>query len=193
MDRRNAIIIGGSAIMGTALMSLLESCKQQPRVTWKPAFLSNDHAALVSAIVDTLLPRTSTPGGIDTKADIFIDKVYAETLSEDGKKSVLADITAFDDKCKKTYGSSFALLSTVDKQKCLEAEETSSPRLNGKVWGTTVGDQKSVGFYRGLKSMAVWAYCTSMEIGKNVLNYDPVPGEYIGCVELKEIGRVWSL
>ncbi len=31
------------------------------------------------------------------------------------------------------------------------------------------------------------------EIGKNVLNYDPIPGEYLGCIPLSDVVTTWSL
>jgi hypothetical protein len=30
-------------------------------------------------------------------------------------------------------------------------------------------------------------------VGKEVLNYDPVPGHYDGCVPLSDIGNAWTL
>jgi hypothetical protein len=37
------------------------------------------------------------------------------------------------------------------------------------------------------------AYFTSEKIGKEVLKYDPIPGEFNGQVPLSEIGGMWSL
>jgi hypothetical protein len=73
------------------------------------------------------------------------------------------------------------------------ASTGTSPKFAPKVWGTGVGPQEPVGFYRDLKSAVLYAYFSSEEIGKNVLSYDPIPGEYRGCMPLSEVGNTWSL
>ena len=34
---------------------------------------------------------------------------------------------------------------------------------------------------------------TSEKVGKEVLNYDPVPGSYQACIPLEDIGNSWTL
>ena len=81
------------------------------------------------------------------------------------------------------------------KQKVFNFEkaEENSGQFGSGVWGTTVGNPEPVTFYRSLKSTALWGYFTSQEIGENVLNYDPIPGGYNGCIPLSEVGNKWSL
>ena len=36
-------------------------------------------------------------------------------------------------------------------------------------------------------------YFTSEPVGKNVLHYDPIPGQFAGCVPISEVGNVsWT-
>ena len=194
MNRREAL--KRTAVLGvasTSLLTLLQSCQQQPRLDWQPLFLSADHARLVSSLVDTILPATDTPGGLDVKLDMFIDLVHARMFDEATREQQAAEMDAFDQKCKDQFGNAFHQLDPDQKKTILLAEESSSPKFNGGVWGTAVGEQEPVGFYRSLKSLMLWGYFSSEEIGKNVLNYDPVPGEYNGCVPLSDVGRVWTL
>lgn len=193
MKRREALALGGTALVGTSLLSLLNSCKEESRLSWQPSFLSKDHALLISALIDTILPKTDTPGGLDVKADIFIDKVYKHMYSTEAQNAIVTEMNAFNDKAKAAYGKVFHQLNSKQKEEFLRKEEASSPKFGGQVWGTSVGDQPPVGFYRSFKSTAIWAYCTTQEIGKNVLNYDPLPGDYKGCIPLQEVGKVWSL
>jgi hypothetical protein len=37
--------------------------------------------------------------------------------------------------------------------------------------------------------MAIWAWKTSEEIGENVLWYDPIPGQFIACGSVEELGN----
>ena len=197
MNRRDALkktaLLGGSAALSSTLLTFLQSCQETKRLDWQPRFLSGDQAQLVSALVDTILPTTETPGGLDVKVDVFIDLVWDKLYSEEAQKSVAAEMDRFNAQCVSQFGSSFAQLNPEQKKGVLQTEEAKAPKYNGGVWGTAVGEQEPVGFYRSFKSMALWAYFSSEEIGKNVLNYDPVPGEYLGCIPLEEVGKIWSL
>ncbi len=190
---KNSLMVGGATVLGTSLLSILQSCKEENRLSWTPVFLKPDHARLIASLVDTLLPKTATPGGLDVKVDIFIDKVLHKLYNKEGQSAILTEMDNFNNKCKTSYGKVFELLSDDQKKEFLRLEEKSSPKFNSGVWGTTVGDQKPVGFYRTIKSMAIWGYCTSEEIGKNVLAYDPVPQTYNGCYPVSEIKTIWSL
>lgn len=197
MNRRDALkksaLALGAAAGAPTLLGLLQSCAQQDRLTWTPKFLSEGHARFLSSFVDFLLPKTETPGGLDVKADIFIDLMYAKTYDEAGQKQVVAEIEKFNADCKEKYGKVFAELSAEEKAACFKEQEANSPKFAKKVWGGDVGPREPVGFYRGLKSTVLWAYFSSEEIGKNVLSYDPIPGEYRGCMPLSEVGNTWSL
>ncbi|MFK7843690.1 MAG: gluconate 2-dehydrogenase subunit 3 family protein [Rhodothermales bacterium] len=197
MNRREALkstaLLGGTAVVSTSLLTLLQSCQQQPRLGWQPQFLSVDHAQLISSLVDTMLPTTDTPGGLDVKVDLFIDLVFAKTMEEEAKKQKVAEMDEFNEMCAARFGKVFHQLDADQKKTILQDEESNSPTFNGGVWGTAVGEQEPVGFYRSLKSMAIWAYCSSEEIGKNVLNYDPIPGPFKGCIPFSDVGKVWSL
>lgn len=197
MDRRTALrktaMLAGTAVATPGLFSLLQSCQQQPRLNWQPAILSQEQAGLISSLVDTLLPETKTPGGLDMKVDIFIDAAIYQLFDKAGQKTIKSEIDAFDAECKKKHGDYFALLDEEDRSKFLKEKERESPKYNGKVWGTAVGVQQAVGFYRSMKSMILWGYFSSEEIGKNVLSYDPIPGHYRGCIPLSDVDNSWSL
>ncbi|WP_439473398.1 gluconate 2-dehydrogenase subunit 3 family protein [Algoriphagus formosus] len=197
MNRRDALkksaLALGAAAGAPTLLSLLQSCAQQDRLTWTPQFLSEDHASFLSSFVDFLLPKTETPGGLDVKADIFIDLMYAKTYDEASKKQVVADIEKFNSDCKAKFGKAFAELSAEDKKEVFQEHEANSPKFPKTVWGGAVGPREPVGFYRSLKSTVLWAYFSSEEIGKTVLSYDPIPGKYRGCMPLSEVGNTWSL
>lgn len=190
--KKSALALGAAAGAPT-LFSLLQSCSKQDRLTWTPQFLKEDQAKFITAFVDFLLPKTETPGGLDVKADVFIDLMYAKTYDAAAQEQVVADITKFNDDCKAKFGNIFVELSQEDKKACFQEHEANSPKFPKTVWGGAVGPKEPVGFYRGLKSTALWAYFSSEEIGKNILSYDPIPGEYQGCMPISEEFKVWSL
>ena len=197
MNRRKAIrntgMMAGAAIMLPSLVTLLQACKSEPRLDWKPSFFTIEEGQFIAKLIDIILPRTDTPGGLDVKADIFLDKIFAHTYDEVGQQKIRTDIAAFNTDCQQKFGAPFIALNGEKQIAVLKAAEASSGKFNGGVWGTAVGKQAPVGFYRSIKSMAMWAYLSSEEIGKNVLNYDPIPQGYQGCIPLSEVGNSWSL
>jgi len=197
MKRRQALrktaLIAGSTVTAPALLSLLQSCQSQPRLDWQPVFLNEDQARFISLMVDTWMPKTDTPGALDVKVDIFIDLVFARLYNKEAQALVVSEIEKFNNGCKEKFGSRFIDLNEKERDTMMKTAESEPGRFNGKVWGTAVGKQEPIGFYRSLKSMAIWGYFTSEEIGKNVLSYDPIPGVYQGCIPLSDVGNSWSL
>ena len=197
MDRRSALkkagVLACSAVAIPSLFSLLQSCKSENRLGWQPLFFTESEAKTIAAILDMILPRTDTPGALDVKSDIFIDKVIAMTYDEEAQAKMRSEIAAFNSECEKNFGNAFIELNASDKEKVLQAAEANSGKFSPGVWGTAVGKQEPIGFYRSLKSMAIWAYFSSEEIGKNVLAYDPIPGTYEPCMPLSEGQNRWSL
>lgn len=197
MNRRKAIqntgLLAGASVMLPSFLTLLQSCSEEPRLDWQPLFLTADEAKFISTFVDTILPRTDTPGALDVKADMFMDKVFAMTYDEGGQAKIRADIAQFNADCKQNFGDVFINLKKEKQVEALKAAEANAGTFNGSVWGTAVGTQQPVGFYRSIKSMTLWAYFSSEEIGKNVLSYDPIPGMYQGCIPLSDVGNSWSL
>ena len=197
MERRKALqrtgLLAGSSVLMPSMLSLFQSCKKENRLHWQPLFLKEEEAKTISVLVDMILPRTETPGALDVNADMFIDKVFAETYDIAEQENIRAEITAFNTDCKKKFKAIFVDLSEADRTKVLQEAEATTGKFNPGVWGTSVGEQKPIGFYRSMKSMAIWAYFTSKEMGEKVLSYDPIPGNYEPCKPLSEVGNRWSL
>ena len=197
MNRRKAIrntgVFLGAAVATPSLIVLLNACKSEPRLDWQPQFFTVEEANFISTLVDMILPKTDTPGALDVNVDIFLDRIFAQTYDEKGQKKIRADIAQFNADCEKNHGAIFAKLSNEKQISVLNAAEKSSGKFGRSVWGKGIEDKGFIGFYRSIKSMAIWAYFTSEKMGKEVLNYDPVPGDYKGCIPLSNVGNKWSL
>ncbi len=179
-----------------SVLGLMQSCTPDtPDLDWTPEFFTDGEARFITSYVDTLLPRTATPGGLDVGVDRFIDKVMAATTPADQRDDVpmRRGILDFDENARTRFGKVFYRLEAGQRAQ-LFSDSEKSPRYQPAVWGTAVGEQPPIGFYRSLKSMALWAYLSSETIGTEVLNYDPVPGEYDGDIALSSVGgKAWSL
>lgn len=192
---RRAGWLAGATLTAPALLGLLHSCVKEDGLDWEPRYFTADEARFLTAYVDTLLPRTDTPGGLDVNVHLFIDRMMAETAGPGEEPSPMqTGILEFDEGSRTKYGKAFYELDGTQRGELFIAAEDLAPRYQPQVWGTAVGEQPPIGFYSSLKSMAQWAYLSSERIGTEVLNYDPVPGGYNGCIDLASVGgRAYSL
>ena len=198
LDRRDVLRriswLAGGAVVAPSVLGLMQGCSSEAELGWAPEFFTDEEARFLTSYVDTLLPTTDTPGGLDVGVHRFIDKVMAATRPDgDEPLPMQTGIRDFDDNARTRFGKVFHELEA-DQRGQLFSDAEKSPRYQPAVWGTAVGEQPPIGFYRSLKSMALWGYLSSKEVGTEVLVYDPVPGEYDGNIPLSETGgRAWSL
>lgn len=76
---------------------------------------------------------------------------------------------------------SFAKLPAVER-------ETVLTKFDAGVYGDTIKND----FYKDLKSSIGAAYYMSEPGATEELNYDPVPGDFKGCIPFSEVGKAWA-
>ena len=56
-------------------------------------------------------------------------------------------------------------------------------------------DELALKFANDLRDLTINSYKINEYVGENILAYSPIPGDYKGCVDLKETtgGKAWSL
>jgi hypothetical protein len=197
-DRREVLKLAsaalGYAVTGSTAAAILAGCRGDRGVTWTPKFLTVSEAATVSAMVDHLLPTTTTPGGVTLGADRFIDAFLADFTDADEQQRFRAGLDEFERSSRTSFGGAFTTLSTEARDGVFRLYEDRSPGLPPSVWGghiTATVDPPV--FYRTFKQLALVGYFSSEEAGEKLLAYDPVPGRFDGCVPVASIGKAWSL
>lgn len=193
MDRREALrrtaLLMGGAVSAPAIMGILKGCKAKPTVDWKPEFLSQDQASIVSQVSEIIIPRTDTPGAIDTGVPSFIDQMVNEVYTPEDQKWFTDGLTAFNEAARKEHGEDFADLDAEDQtafvtkihNAAIEAEKTTDPAPKRP-------------FILMMKEMTLLGFFTSEPGATEVLQYVAVPGAYKGCIPLSEAGngKTWA-
>ena len=189
MKRREALkktlLAMGYAISVPSLISIFDSCNNNSSLTWQPEFFSTDQAKLIGELAETILPKTKTPGAKDLKLDQFIDKMIKQVLSKEDQQGFLIGMEAFELEAKELNGKIFIDSSPEQRDKLLTRLEQETEKQPGSIWGFSLEKNPNpLPFYRRVKELTLLGYYTSMEIGKKVLVYDPVPGQYIADMPL---------
>lgn len=208
MDRRTALknlTAGiGYAVATPTILSILSSCKED-KETWIPLFLSENEKIMVTHLTDIILPKTEIPGALDVNIPQFIDLMYHDIETKESQEIFKKGADLFAEKSIKSLNKPIPDTSKEEFNVLLESyfnlsDEDSKVIINQlkkNIKHIPAAKKDSYYIYKFLYSIrqyAIFGYCTSEEVGENVLAYDPVPGVYLGCISTEETnGRAWSL
>lgn len=189
MKRREALkktlLAMGYTISVPSLLSIFESCTNNSSLDWQPQFFSSHQAKVIGELAETILPKTKTPGAKDLKLDQFIDKIIKQVLSQEDQKLFLTGMESFEVESKEFNGKNFIDSSPEQRGKLLTKLEKETEKAPSSIWGFSLKKEAApLAFYRKVKELTLLGYFTSMEIGKEVLVYDPVPGKYVADMPL---------
>ena len=168
MNRRDLLKKGVYGLAGvtlsSTLISTLQSCSSIEK--YIPLYFSKTEFSLLSNIVDFLIPKTETPGGLEMKVPQFIDIIISETYNEESKNN-------FSNKLK--------VLIEDFKSNNIDLSDYKSMKSK---FVNDFNNKTHQEIYNQIRDLTVWGFKTSKEIALNVLNYNPIPGYQLGCVDI---------
>jgi len=181
---RRELLLGAIAFVGGA--ATLSSCGQEAvdRVdlhSGEHQFFDAEQMRLLGRVVDIVIPETDTPGALTAGADRFIDGMMATWASEGTQSYFTSILREINDQATAKHGLDLADCDTEKQEQLLRDIDNSA-----------FGPDPIVDGFRDLKYLILAAYYTS-EIGATIeLQFELVPGRYIPCVPIEEIGRAWA-
>ncbi len=189
---KKAALGAGMVLTPTAITTILNSCSSEPSLNWTPKVFSREQALTVRGLVDMILPKTTTPGALELQIDRFVDIIIDIAYDSSEKIEFKKELDDFMANCIEQYDSSFQNCSVNEKNEMLKHLESNSGKFASQVWGKSIEKQGPLTFYKKLKSIAITGFYSSGEVGKNILSYDPVPGKYLGCIPVEDVGNAWT-
>jgi gluconate 2-dehydrogenase gamma chain len=186
--KRTAWVMGG-VVSAPAIMGILKGCKAEPKIDWKPEFLAQDQAGIVSEVAEIIIPKTDTPGAKEVGVPGFIDNILKDCYSKEDQDRFTTGLVSFNEEAQKAYGDAFMDLEPEQQQEyvkkvhdeAIKAEQTTQPAPKRP-------------FILMMKELTMLGFFTSKVGATQVLQYDPVPGAYKGCIPLSEAGngKTWA-
>lgn len=137
--------------------------------------------ALIAALSETIIPETDTAGARAAGVPDTLQSLATEWGDEDFQAYWLAGLESLRSRLESRGGDRFESLSAERRSAILAAYDLS-------VFEGEIED----GFYRDFKNTVIQAYYMSEPGATEALAYEPVPGEWIGCVPLSEFPKNWA-
>jgi Gluconate 2-dehydrogenase subunit 3 len=150
---------------------------------WAPRFISPERAAMLEALVDTILPATDTPGARQARVQVFVDLALRDCYTPAEQQVFVTGLEALADECRTRHGRLFEACSPEDRQALLAPLDAAS-------YAPDTGARGS--FIRILKDLTLLGFFTSRIGATQVLAYEAVPGGYQGCLELRPDQKSWA-
>ncbi|MFM1877178.1 MAG: hypothetical protein RLZZ241_44 [Bacteroidota bacterium] len=216
MERRIALknmgMAFGLTIATPTIISILQSCQGEQTTSWTPVFFTPEQGAVLTVLVDIIIPKTDTPSASEVGVHQFIDRYVQEVSSIADQQLITAGLNALIAQASNASGKNDTHdLNAEDLESILatalaprspeaalelsEAVNSFNEALSENGTATLKNDLAVAWFAQNLRGSVIWAYKSSEFIGEEVLAYLPVPGAYVPCGDVNELtgGKAWSL
>jgi gluconate 2-dehydrogenase gamma chain len=178
--KRVAWMLGG-AVSAPAALAILQGCSARetpPGVAWTPKFLDATQAGLITALADTLIPKTDTSGALDAGVPAFIDSIMADVYPKDAQERFRAGIQEFD-AAAKASGTGF--LEQDAAQRTATVKQSIATALSG--------EYQHRPFILVARELTLLGFYTSKVGITENMEYVSVPTAYHGCVPLSDMKK----
>jgi hypothetical protein len=207
MKRREAIkSLGfglGALIVTPTVVNLLQGCQTEP--DFVPEFLSIEDGKALRKMVDLIIPTDDKiPGAVELGIHRFVDAYWNEVLSTEEQVLVRTGMTALNEVFTETYQKEmhkgteeeFDQLLTNYLRASKEQQSTYGKQIEEYMESVEKDaaakpnkDAAAFAMLADIRELTIRGWKLHEEIGKNVLWYAPVPGEYLGCIPSDEAGN----
>ncbi|WP_339719200.1 gluconate 2-dehydrogenase subunit 3 family protein [uncultured Paraglaciecola sp.] len=154
---------------------------QRPNLPKNGKLFSEHELTVLYSLCETILPKTDTPSAVEAGCHEFVPHQLQHCHSKQQQDDCIHIINAVELVANREFGQSFVLLQAPHQQQLLVDFETNS-----------MSTESEKGQFRFLKALIVFGYFTS-EIGvTKALNYQPVPGGFVGSIPANSETKSWS-
>jgi len=213
MNRREALknigLSTGALVATPTLLSILQSCTRDIKLSWAPELLSEDEAKVLVRLVDLIIPETETlPGAKTLNVPMFVERFVSKATEKEKdiqlfkKMAETLNVTlgiSQDNPVKKIETETLDALLSKYLKSSKEQQKTYKQQMS---YIKTPADIEKISkdaqiftYLSWVRGLSIWGFKSSKEIAEKGLNYLPVPGEYIGCDSVQNLtgGKGWAL
>ena len=189
MNRRDSLkalsAVAAHALFPSVVAAAAESAAalETTGEPWSPRWIAPARAAMLEALVDTVLPATDTPGAREARVHVFVDLALRDCYTAAEQQLFAAGLEALASDCEARHRQPFEACSPEQRHALLAALDTAS-------YSPDTGPRGS--FVRILKDLTLVGFYTSRIGATQALAYEAVPGGFRGCLELRPGQKAWA-
>lgn len=201
LDRRNLMgymtaLLGAAAIPAEAFAAPKRKAKGKAAAK---KFFTPSQTALVTALADTFIPETDTPGAVSAGVPAHFDAMMGRWASAETKAMVIASLAAIDKMALEADKKTFAQLTPARRKELLIPYDKAAlkpvpPKNKLAGLGALMGAGGSVADsgYNKVKDLIIGLhYASEAAMTKDII-YEHVPGKYIASLKLTPESRPFS-
>jgi gluconate 2-dehydrogenase gamma chain len=181
MLERMAFLLGAAALPGDVLAKAAQRARR---------FLNPPRMALFSAVADTMIPQTDTPGALAAKVPAKFDSLMVNWASPQRRIELVGALSRVDAAAMAAEKQGFVALSPAKRNEVLSAFDAAAlksvPRrekltgLAAMLAGPAVADEA----YAKLRELIISLFFYSEEALTSVLTYEHVPGGWTPSIKV---------
>ncbi|MFT6810590.1 MAG: hypothetical protein ACJA01_003835 [Saprospiraceae bacterium] len=180
MKRRDAIknsaFLSGCGLSAGTIAAFISGCSTASLPAGN--FFSGADLKLLGLVVDTFLPKTDTASATEAGVHTYLDENIASSMKKKEQDQFLVGLKLVEEQSKKDFNKLFESLSVVDREKVLLSLNNTDGKPN---------------YFKVLQGPTLYTYYTSELGATQALEYLPIPGEYIACMPVSDVGKAWAL
>jgi hypothetical protein len=170
-SRRGAL---KALVFASAGMVLIPSCmsdRSKSSILLKKIAITGDDEALIAALCETILPKTTTPGAKELSSHLFVLTMVDDCRTKEEQDKFIKGLADFKSFSASTGKKDFTSAAAEERKKILQALMSSAEK-----------ESDLMAFFNTTKGLTIQSYTASEYFMKNIQVYELVPGRYHGCV-----------
>lgn len=173
MNRRS-MLESAAALLGLAALPSSAIAAAATR----PAVLDRGGLALLAAVADTLIPRTTTPGAVQVGVPTNFHTLLRDWANPAHRAALVGALRKIDAAARSAAGKPFALLPAAKRTQVLKAYDAANFKADAD--------------YTRLKELLCVLYYFSKPGATVELRYEHVPGAWEPSIPLTRATRTWA-
>jgi hypothetical protein len=139
----------------------------------KTTLLTPAEDNLLAEVVETIIPKTDTPGAKELGVHRFVQKMIADCYDQKAQENLTSGLDKLDPYSQQTFKKSFVEGTPQQRIHILEGMELSD-------------DPARKAFFSMVKSLTIQGYMNSEYVMTNLTHYEMIPGRFHGCVPVEK-------
>lgn len=170
-----------AVLSGCSVPEAEKFAAQKLRTSSNDNLFSEHQLTMLYSLCETIMPKTDTPSAVEAGCHEFVPHQLQHCHSKQQQDDCIQILNTVDMHANNKFSKTFVLLQPQQQQQLLV--EFESDNLSTDI---------EKGQFRFLKALIVFGYFTSEMGVTQALNYQPVPGGFIGSTASNAETKSWS-